>query len=59
MEVSGQLDAPAVLPPGKELLIPIGYETGWGPETVWMQWQRQKIPSLSLSGNESIIQPAA
>jgi len=28
MEVSGQLDAPAALPPGKEPPVPIGYWTG-------------------------------
>jgi hypothetical protein len=27
MEVSGQLHAPAALPPGKEPLVPIGFET--------------------------------
>jgi hypothetical protein len=29
MEVSGQLHAPAALPPGKEPFVPIGYEAGW------------------------------
>jgi hypothetical protein len=28
MEVNGQLQAPAALPPGKEPLVPIGYEAG-------------------------------
>jgi hypothetical protein len=32
MEVSGQLHAPAALPPGKE---PIGKEAGWVPELLW------------------------
>jgi hypothetical protein len=27
MEVSGQIHAPAALPPGKKTLVPIGYET--------------------------------
>jgi len=35
MEVSGQLHAPAALPPGKEPLVPIGYEAGWAPEPFW------------------------
>jgi len=35
MEVSGQLDAPAILPPEKVPLIPIGEEAGWAPEQVW------------------------
>jgi len=29
MEVSGQLHAPAALPPEKEPLVLIGYEAGW------------------------------
>jgi len=32
MEESGQLNDPAALPPGKELLVPIGEEAGWSPE---------------------------
>jgi hypothetical protein len=32
MEVSGQFHAPAALPPGKELPVPIGKEAGWAPE---------------------------
>jgi hypothetical protein len=32
MEVSGQLHAPAALPPGKEPLVPIGQEAGRGGE---------------------------
>jgi hypothetical protein len=34
MEVSGQLHAPAALPPGKESLVPIGYEAGYLTTTV-------------------------
>jgi hypothetical protein len=29
LEVSGQLHAPAALPPGKEPPVPIGQEVGW------------------------------
>jgi len=29
MEMSGQLHAPAVLPPGTEPPVPTGYEAGW------------------------------
>jgi hypothetical protein len=32
MEVSGQLHAPAALPPGKKPLVSIGWEAGWAPE---------------------------
>jgi hypothetical protein len=36
--VSGQLHAPGVLPPGKEPLVPTGYEAGWAPQPFWTQW---------------------
>jgi hypothetical protein len=32
LEVSGQLHAPAALPPGKEPPVPIGKEAGWHVE---------------------------
>jgi hypothetical protein len=38
MEVSGQLHAPAALPPGKEPLVTIGYDAGWALEPVWTWW---------------------
>jgi len=34
--MSGQLHVLTALPPGKEPLVPIGYEAGW------TQWQREK-----------------
>jgi hypothetical protein len=36
--VSGQLQPPAALSPGKESLVPIG-EDGWTPEPVWTTWR--------------------
>jgi hypothetical protein len=45
MEVSGQLQAPAALPPGKEPPVPFGEEAGWAPEPVWTQWWREKFPA--------------
>jgi hypothetical protein len=42
MEVSGQLHAPAALPPRKDPAVPIGYEAGWVLEPV----VKRKIPSL-------------
>jgi hypothetical protein len=39
--VSGQLHAPAALPPEKEPPVPIGYEAGWAPEPVWTTWRRE------------------
>jgi hypothetical protein len=35
VEMSGRLHAPAALPHGIELLVPIGYETVSASETVW------------------------
>jgi hypothetical protein len=37
MEVSGQLHAPAALPPKKEPPTPIGQEARRAPELVWMR----------------------
>jgi hypothetical protein len=54
MEVSGQLQAPATLPPGKELLVPIGYEAGWAPEPVWMPGWGEKFPVPSGSRTPDI-----
>jgi hypothetical protein len=42
-EVSGQLHAPAALPPGKEPLVPARQEAGWAPEPAWKRWWRKKI----------------
>jgi len=46
MEMSGQLHAPAALSPGKEALLPIGYEAGWAPELGW-SWRRKEKFSAS------------
>jgi hypothetical protein len=48
LEVSGELHAPATLPPRKELPVPIGHEAEWAPELVWTT--RRKC--LPLSGLE-------
>jgi hypothetical protein len=48
MEVSGQLHAPAVYPPGKEPPEPIGQEAGWAPKQVWTLWRKK----LALTGIE-------
>jgi hypothetical protein len=42
MEMSGRFYAPAPLSPGKEPAVPIGYETWWALEAVWMLWSREK-----------------
>jgi hypothetical protein len=61
MEVSGQLHAPAALPPGKELLVPIGKEAGWAPRAVLDAVVRRKILSFCRESNPRtpIIQPVA
>jgi hypothetical protein len=46
MEVSGQLHAPAALPPGKDHPVPIWWKAGWAPEPIWtQQWRREKFPA--------------
>jgi hypothetical protein len=47
--VSGQLHAPAALPPGKEPPVPIGQEVRWTPEPVWTTWRKfLTLPGLKL-----------
>jgi hypothetical protein len=56
--VSGQLHAPATLPPGKELPVPIGYEIGWTPVPVWTTWRTENSWFYRDSNSDpSIIQP--
>jgi hypothetical protein len=49
--VSGQLHAPAALPPGKEPPVPIGYEVGWTSEPVWTMLNGTYIKSRDLRQN--------
>jgi hypothetical protein len=39
MNVTGQFQGPAVLPPVKEHLVPIKYEAGRAPESEWALWK--------------------
>jgi hypothetical protein len=59
MEVSGQLHAPAALPPEKEPLEHIWQEAGWAPET--LKTVKRKIPSPRRESNPRIpiVQPVA
>jgi hypothetical protein len=55
---SGQHHAPPALPLGKSPPLPIGYEAGWAPESVWKLWSREK--SLAPAGNRNrAVQPVA
>jgi hypothetical protein len=58
--VSGQLHAPAALPPGKEPPVPIGSEVGWTPEPVWMIWSTENSwPYRDSNSDPSVVQPVA
>jgi hypothetical protein len=61
MEVSGQLHAPAALPPGKEPLVPIWWEAGWAPRAVLDAVVKRKIPNPRRESKPRtpIIQPVA
>jgi hypothetical protein len=48
---------PRPLYPGERLPVPIGYEAGWAPESVWMTWRREKS---CIAGNRTrAFQPVA
>jgi hypothetical protein len=51
MEVSGQLHAPAALPPGKEPLVPIMIGVWVGPRAVLDMVVKRKIPSPCWESN--------
>jgi hypothetical protein len=46
--VSVQLHALVALPPGKELLVSIGYEARSAPKPVWTGWRRFDIHFILL-----------
>jgi hypothetical protein len=59
-EVSGQLHAPAALPPGKEPPLSIGQKAGWAPEPVWTTWRRENSwPYRDSNSDHSEVQPVA
>jgi hypothetical protein len=54
VEVCGHLHAPAALPPGREPLVPIGWEAGWAPEPFWTRVKRN-IPSPRRKSNPRTV----
>jgi hypothetical protein len=60
LEVSGQLHAPAALPPGKVPTVLIGYEAGWAVESVWTTWRRENYcPYRDSISDPSVVLPVA
>jgi hypothetical protein len=58
--VSGQLHAPAALPPGKEPPVPTAYEAGWVPEAVWTMWRTENSwPYRDSNSYPSVVQLVA
>jgi hypothetical protein len=41
--------APAVLPSYKAPQLPVEYDAGWSPETVWTFWRREIALILSVN----------
>jgi hypothetical protein len=57
MEVSGQLHAPAALPPGKGPPVPIREGDRRAPESVWTLWRKDK--SCTAGNRIQAVQPVA
>jgi hypothetical protein len=55
MEVSGELYAPAALPPWKEPAVPIAKEVGWVPEPVWTTWRSENPSPRQDSNSDSLV----
>jgi hypothetical protein len=50
-KVSGQIEAPAALSPGKDTPVLTGQEAGWALGPVWTLWWREKISFLCLESS--------
>jgi hypothetical protein len=56
--VSGQLHAPAALPPGKEPPIYNGKEAVWTAEPVWTTWRnKNSCPHRDSISDSLVVQP--
>jgi hypothetical protein len=53
MEVSGQIHAPATVPPRKELPVPIGHDAWRAPEPALGSAEKKKKPCLCRESNPS------
>jgi hypothetical protein len=49
MELGGQLNAPAALPPGQAAPGIHFKEVGWASEMVWALWRKEKSPPLDMN----------
>jgi hypothetical protein len=58
MEVSGQLHAPAALPPGKQPPVPTGKEAEWAPEPFLTRWWREKFQAPAGNRTQNFDHPA-
>jgi hypothetical protein len=45
--------------PGKGPPVPIGQETGWAPEPVWMTWRENSCPYRDSNSDSSVVRPVA
>jgi hypothetical protein len=46
MGINSQLQAPVVLPPGQNFLVPTEQDS-WAPQSVWTLWRKDKCTALA------------
>jgi hypothetical protein len=44
------------LPPGKELLVPVGQKAGWASEPVWTQAKKNPLPLPRIESRSPVVQ---
>jgi hypothetical protein len=58
--VSGQLQAPAALPPKEKPHVPIEQEVGWTTGPVWTTWSSEtSCPHRDLNSDPFVVQTVA